>query len=261
MNKTNPNYGIDAPIIRLSMIVISIMGFLISVGSYFYYLQENLSYSNTAVALILIGVFIFSYGFFMSSYMTISSRYRKIKVREKLLDRVENFLNFDDVELGIDVGCGRGLMLIGAAKRMNRGKVIGFDLWNNKDQFNNNPEETQRNVNLEKVADLVEIKTADARNLPLGNNTVDLVMSHWVVHNIEPFDEQIIAINEQWRVLRKGGILVLADIANVEKYSKHLAKLGAENIEFDDGGLEAKVMGFLSGGTFVPQTLICQRLT
>ena len=261
MNKSKPDYGIDAPIIRLSMIVIAIMGFLICVGSYFYSLYVNLTFSNIAIALIVIGIIIFIYGFFMSSYMTISSRFRKIKAREKLLDRVENFLNFDDIELGIDVGCGRGLMLIGAAKRMKRGKVIGFDLWINKDQSNNNPEETQRNVNLEKVSDLVEIKTADARNLPLGNNTVDLVMSHWVVHNIEPFDEQIIAINEQWRVLRKGGILILADIANVEKYSKHLAKLGAENIEFDDGGLEAKLMGFLSGGTFVPQTLICQRLT
>jgi hypothetical protein len=29
------------------------------------------------------------------------------------------------------------------------------------------------------------------------------------------------------------------------------------DIKFNDGGLEAKIMGILSGGTYVPQSLIC----
>ena len=42
----------------------------------------------------------------------------------------------------LDVGCGHGLMLIGAAKRIPRGKAIGVDLWQKEDQAGNSKEAT-----------------------------------------------------------------------------------------------------------------------
>ena len=38
------------------------------------------------------------------------------------------------VPSGLDIGCGRGLMLIGAAKRLMTGKAMGIDVWHAQDQ-------------------------------------------------------------------------------------------------------------------------------
>lgn len=66
----------------------------------------------------------------------------------------------------MDVGCGRGLLLNAAARRLTPGKAIGIDLWQSVDQSGNRPEATLANARLEGVAGLVEVKTGDMRELP-----------------------------------------------------------------------------------------------
>src|SRR3546814_15616519 len=65
-----------------------------------------------------------------------------------------------------DLGCGHGLMLAGAAQRLLTGRVIGIDIWRSEDQARNSPEATLRNMRLEGVSERVEVRTADARDLP-----------------------------------------------------------------------------------------------
>ncbi|MER3436097.1 MAG: hypothetical protein C4288_22700 [Leptolyngbya sp. ERB_1_1] len=69
----------------------------------------------------------------MGSYMLLFSKFQKLKDREKLLDSIQWLGN----ELVLDVGCGRGLMLVGAAKRLTNGKSIGIDIWQQEDQSDN----------------------------------------------------------------------------------------------------------------------------
>ena len=64
----------------------------------------------------------------------------------------------------LDVGCGHGLMLIGAAKRLSSGRAIGIDIWQDVDQANNSAAATRRNAELEGVS--VAVRDGDARRIP-----------------------------------------------------------------------------------------------
>src|SRR5271170_4210361 len=59
----------------------------------------------------------------------LSSRTGKLKMREKLLDSVP----WKGDEKVLDVGCGRGLLMIGAAQRVKTGRATGVDIWRHED--------------------------------------------------------------------------------------------------------------------------------
>ena len=66
----------------------------------------------------------------------------------------------------LDIGCGRGLMLVGAARRLKTGQAVGIDLWRAEDQADNSPPAAQANAHTEGVSDRIRIDTGDARQLP-----------------------------------------------------------------------------------------------
>ena len=150
------------------------------------------------------------------------SKVEKLKERDKLL----NLVQWSGKELVLDVGYGRGLMLIGAAKRLSSGKAIGIDLWQQQDQSSNNFAATQANIDIEGVTDLTEVKTADMRELPFVENYFDVVTSNWTIHNLEVAEDRLKALDEIIRVLKPGGIVILADIVNQSEYARHFGLRG-----------------------------------
>lgn len=153
-------------------------------------------------------------------------------------------------------------MLIGAATRLDasrQGLAVGIDLWRAEDQSDNTPAATMANARLEGVAEKVRIDTGDARALPYPDSSFDVLLSHWVVHNVENVDDRSKILDEMLRVLRPGGVIALADIAFVDSYRLHLKSRGATDIQFLNGGLEAQIMGLLSGGSFRPQVLLVRQ--
>ena len=199
------------------------------------------------------------YGAGMGGYMTWASKIGKRRTRDHLLELSGNMRPWRCNKVVLDVGCGRGLMLIGAAKLLEHGVAIGIDPWRAEDQMDNSPGAALANARSEGVGSRVQITTGDARNLPFGAGTVDIVLSHWVIHNLEHEADRRTALEEMWRVLRPGGLMVLADIAYVSFYLAHLNALGAQECTLLDGGWEARIMGALSGGTYRPQAFVCQR--
>ena len=189
--------------------------------------------------------------------MTYRSRIGKLKTRDFLLNEAGKYLHWNEISQTLDIGCGKGLLLIGAAKRLKTGVSIGIDIWNSNDQSENKESSTLQNADMEGVIEKINLLTADARKLPFDNETIDLVMSHWVIHNIEPENEQLKSLDEMYRVLKPGGAILLADIQNVKNYTTHLEAMGSKTVYYNDGGIEAKVMSILSGGTYVPQSIIC----
>jgi len=251
------DYGIDAPGIRMGMLLISIVGFIIICFTIW---ASSTWFNELPVVryiFYILGVTFTSYGMYMASYMTYSSRYSKLKNRDFLLTEVGKYLDWNDISQTLDIGCGKGLLLIGAAKKLKTGLSIGIDIWNSNDQSENNENSTMQNAYIEGVGEKIKLLTADARILPFDNEAIDLVMSHWVIHNIEAENEQLQSLNEMYRVLKPGGIILLADIQNVKKYCTHLEALGTKTVYYNDGGSEAKIMSILSGGTYVPQSMIC----
>jgi ribosomal protein L11 methylase PrmA len=84
---------------------------------------------------------------FTGTWMAWSSRVGKLREREQLLDRIA----WRGDEAVLDVGCGRGLLLVGAAKRLRAGHATGIDLWQAEDLAGNRPEATLENARLEGV--------------------------------------------------------------------------------------------------------------
>ncbi len=119
-------------------------------------------------------------------------------------------------------------MLVGAAKRLTSGHAVGVDVWSQWDQKDNHADATKENACIEGVANRVEIQDADARKLPFADNSFDVILSSFAIHNISGAGEREIAIREIARVLKPGGYLAIADIRHTRAYQKVLEALGWE---------------------------------
>jgi len=130
----------------------------------------------------------------------------------------------------LDLGCGRGAVLLLAAGHLTTGRAVGVDIWKRTDQSGNDAEATRRNAVAEGVADRVEIETADMTALPFEDGTFDLVVSNVALHNVKGRAGRCRALAEAARVLRPGGRLMIADLWATRLYREHLAKLGMTDI-------------------------------
>ncbi|MFG2018727.1 class I SAM-dependent methyltransferase [Actinomadura geliboluensis] len=72
-----------------------------------------------------------------------------------------------------------------AARLLPHGCAVGIDL-RHADQSGSSPDATRRNAELEGVADRTEVETGDMTRLPFADETFDLVISKWAVHNTRP---------------------------------------------------------------------------
>lgn len=140
-------------------------------------------------------------------------------------NRILDDLRLQGDETVLDMGCGRGAVLLAAAKRLPRGHAIGVDLWQ-ADQTGNSPSAALANAELENVADRIELHTADMTALPFDDNSVDVVVSNLAIHNIPKRADRRRALTEAMRVLRPGGRLAIADLWETRQHFAHLREQG-----------------------------------
>ena len=149
----------------------------------------------------------------------------------------------------MDVGCGRGLMLIGAAHRLTTGKAVGVDIWQSRDLSGNSPDSTIENARIEGVAERVEVRDADARRLPYADATFDVVLSKWALHNIPSSAGRQDSIREIVRVLKPGGRAVIGDIKHTGDYARWFSEAGMTEVRRVPSGLSSYlVTAFTWGG-------------
>jgi ubiquinone/menaquinone biosynthesis C-methylase UbiE len=163
----------------------------------------------------------------VGAVMVWSSRVAKLRLRDQLLESLA--LRGD--ERILDVGCGRGLLAIGAAKRLKNGKVIGIDVWTPFELSGNSPDAAKANAKLEGVAEKVRIETGDAQKLVYPDNHYDVVLSNLALHNIPDADARDQAVREMFRVLKPGGKLAIFDLFRSGEYAKVLQSSGAEDVQ------------------------------
>ena len=130
----------------------------------------------------------------------------------------------------LDLGCGRGAVLLMAAQHLTTGRAVGVDLWRTVDQSGNSAEATRRNAIAEGVADRVELHTGDLTALPFEDNSFDVVLSSLAIHNISGRAGREKAISEAVRVLRPGGRVRIVDVRGTGHYAAQLAKLGMDDV-------------------------------
>lgn len=155
-----------------------------------------------------------------------TSRTGKFRVWEDILDG----LGLRGDERVLDLGCGRGAVLLAAAARVPDGRAVGVDLWKTSDQSGNAEDVTRANAEREGVADRVDLETGDMTALPFADGAFDVVVSSLAIHNITTAEGRAKAVDEAVRVLRPGGRLAIADIRATGEYEARLRERGMADV-------------------------------
>lgn len=228
----NGRYGIDAPYAPAMMIIGAVICLGLIVFAHLFQLWISV--------VILLG---------MAGIYLHTTRRGKFQVWCKLLDNAA----IGGSERVLDLGCGRGAVLLMAAEYLPQGHAVGVDIWSTKDQSGNAMATTEQNALAEGVAERVELHTADMRQLPFENGSFDLIVSSVAIHNISHESGRDQAIDEAWRVLRPGGRLLIADISKSHRYHHRLVQLGATSVRRNLG------WRMWWGGPWVPTMLVDAR--
>ncbi len=131
--------------------------------------------------------------------------------RQLAVDRMLDAVGWTGAERVLDVGCGPGLALVGVAKRLTSGKVIGVDKWMViHGERHNSREIALENARIEGVFDRVEVEEGDASALRFGDEAFDVVVSSFVFHHLPP-DVRYRALREIARVTKPGGRVLITD--------------------------------------------------
>ena len=221
MNQISPSkkadYGIDAPVVIRNL---SIAAFTVIFLVIFFPVIEIANVSVDIRGLIWAGI---STGI-GALWMILYSVYGKYKHRDSMLA----LINWTGAEQVLDVGTGKGLLLIGAAKRLQSGKATGIDIWNAEDLTGNNIENVLQNAKLEGVTNKIEVLNDNAVQMSFADETFDVVLSNECLHNIYNEKERRMACEEIVRVLRPGGRAIISDHQHTATYQKYFEESGLQ---------------------------------
>lgn len=231
-NDNKPDYGIDGSpgqFAKLSAAVIILFG----TGCYL------MTFHNTALKILasvlflsglMLGIIVVSFIIYVTG--------GKLNYRDWMISMVK----WKGSETVLDIGCGRGLLMIGAAKKLDKGKAIGIDIWRQEDMVNNSYKNTMRNAELEGITGKIEVKNEDAQKMSFKSGGFDVILSNLCLHNIPLKEGREKACREIARVLKPKGVIIISDILHVKDYAKI----------FKNEGLSVEICnpGFLSGAPF-----------
>ncbi|HTU93866.1 MAG TPA: class I SAM-dependent methyltransferase [Gemmataceae bacterium] len=212
-----PDYGFDGPrgIALLLLVSVASAGTAVwlcspQAGGYMLLLGQIALLVVAADCLLLAGSFVWY------------SKVEKQREAERLLDLVP----WRGEERVLDVGCGRGLLLISAVRRLTSGRAVGVDVWHGLQLSGNRPQAVLENARRAGVAERVEIQDSDARNLPFPDASFDVVLSSLVLHNIPSQAGRRQSVREIARVLKPGGHVALLDMRHTMDYVRVLCDCG-----------------------------------
>lgn len=134
--------------------------------------------------------------------MNIATLGRAKSARTEAID----ILDFKATDKILDLGCGTGVMTIQIAKHLKSpGHIIGIDAAENMIKVAN------RNLKKTSPGDTCSFMAALAEELPFEGESFDYCFSSMFYHHL-PLELKKISLQESYRILKPGGVLVVIDI-------------------------------------------------
>ena len=215
--KRPANHGVDAPgVVRAHFVLGFPLALIAAIG--LAWPRPNPIPLSLTIAAASVAALLLVYGAVML--------WSSLVGKKRVSDRLVAALQLSGNERVLDAGCGRGLALIGCAKKLTAGRAVGIDLWAAKDLSDNNPEATRANAAAAGVADRVEVETGDITRLPFSDASFDAVISMTVIHNIPSHEGRDQALRQLVRVLKPGGRIALFDLLHASRYTEVLQGAG-----------------------------------
>jgi arsenite methyltransferase len=240
---TKPDYGVDAPAVMRNFFVFGTLCLLFA--TFAPHIVHLGSVAINARSFYWPAGFLLAEGFLFLLYVKVG----KSRHRDFMLS-LHTWRGDEDV---LDVGCGRGLLLAGAAKRIaslnGTGHATGIDVWSNVDMGGNSSAATQHNLDLENVSPICTLISQPAQDMTFADATFDVIASNLCIHNIYDAPNRRRALDQIVRVLKPGGVALISDYKLTGEYAK----------QFRNSGLvvEKKRGSFLT--TFPPLTVVVAR--
>jgi arsenite methyltransferase len=216
-----PDYGIDAPNVLRNLFLFGVACLLLGlfgpthvhVGGIDFVPRSMFLW--TGVALLLEGLLYLLY-----------VKFGKFRHRDFMLS-LHRWCGDEQV---LDVGCGRGLLLAGAVKRLlvqgGTGRGTGIDIWSNQDMGGNSEAATRRNLELEGISDRCALLGVPAQDMPFADESFDVIVSNLCLHNIYDRPTRARALQQIVRVLKPGGTALLSDYKLTGEYRQQLQLAG-----------------------------------
>jgi len=217
-------YGVDEPrmIAQLGVAgaLCAAVGVLISV----YTISSSPKAADTAI---IVGPGVGFLIFVVAAALYWSSRLGKGREMSKIV----NDIPWGGEEVVLDLGCGRGLAMVMAAKRLTTGYALGIDTWSSARLSGNDPRSIGANAEHEGVESRVSAARGFSAQLPLADRSVDVILSGVALHHLVPRKQRKALFAEMARVLKDGGRVGILDAGNGPEYSTLLNRTGLRDVE------------------------------
>ncbi len=218
------SYGIDDPRTILELGIAGVLS--VAVGLLISGYTSETNHTAASIALIVgPGV-----GFLI--LVVVSALYWSSRLgKPREMARIVHGVPWGGGEVVLDLGCGRGLATVRAAKYLEGGFAVGVDTWSGSRVSGNDPQSLLENARVEGVEGKVLGVKASSKQLPLADRTVDVILSGVAVHALVPKRQREALFIEMARVLKEGGRIGILDAGNGNQYSALLRRVGMRDIE------------------------------
>jgi arsenite methyltransferase len=217
-DRNKPDYGVDAPNVLRNLFLFGIACLLfgifgphqIHLGQITFLPQPMFFWTGTLLVI---------EGFLFLLYVKVGKFHHR--------DRMLLLHTWRGNEQVLDVGCGRGLLLAGAAKLLTGGgRATGIDIWSNVDMGGNSEAATVHNLQLEGISDRCTLLGVPAQEMPFPDGSFDVILSNLCLHNIYDRKTRRRALEQIVRVLKPGGQAILSDYKLTGEYARQLQDAG-----------------------------------
>lgn len=134
--------------------------------------------------------------------------------RKRLRNLLLEPANWRGDETVLDVGTGSGILLFACAKQLRTGHAIGIDIYD-PHAGGGSAEIFVHNAQAEGVADRVELRNEDARQMSFPDATFDVIVSSLAMHHMGGVEDRRRATAEMMRVLKPHGKVFICDLMAV----------------------------------------------